>query len=119
MKALWTHFDKLLLLAVALVLLFDSHISTDKESMAWAQGQVGTIIGALLGLITGRMFQRSSDSPGTREGDGKPTTVTTTESSNQPLPIPSTTEVTTRTIRADNNAPPLPPAPETPPREDS
>ena len=44
------------------------------ESIAWAQNLTGSLVGAMLAILTGRAMQRASDTQGANNGttNGKP-----------------------------------------------
>jgi hypothetical protein len=57
------NFDKLLLffllLIVLVLVLHMAHDKADASNIAWGREQAGTILGALLGLITGAALRRN------------------------------------------------------------
>lgn len=62
------HFDKLLLtgifIALVLLVLHMSHDAADVSAVNWARESAGTVLGALLGLITGALLRNGSkDNP--------------------------------------------------------
>lgn len=58
------NFDKLLLVSVFLVLVgmvvHFSHDGRDAAVIAWGREQAGTVLGALLGLITGAVLRNGN-----------------------------------------------------------
>ncbi len=66
------NFDKLLLfflaLALVLLVLHMSHDQADVSQVAWAREITGTVLGGLLGLITGRAIASATS---TREEEKK------------------------------------------------
>lgn len=60
------HFDKLLLTSIFLILvmlvLHMSHDQADAAAVNWAREAAGTVLGGLLGLITGGLLSRNSRS---------------------------------------------------------
>jgi hypothetical protein len=57
-------FDKILLfvltIALVLLVLHMSHDKLDEEQVSWAREITGTVLGGLLGLITGRAMAAAS-----------------------------------------------------------
>ena len=77
MTPFWrANFDKVLMFVlvvlggsttVGLILLDRS-----PESIAWAQNLTGSLVGAMLAILTGRAMQRASDTQGGNNGNGTP-----------------------------------------------
>lgn len=68
MEFLKSHFDKLLLTVVMLVLFFATihvlHHGADSSALNWLEDTVGQVLAALLTLMVGsRMQQRNGDKP--------------------------------------------------------
>ena len=67
MEWLRGQFDKIILLVMLLVMLgltvHSLHHSTDATITAWFREQTNTVIGALIGMITGGAVQRMVDHP--------------------------------------------------------
>jgi hypothetical protein len=92
MVSFWkVNFDKILLFllvlgggatTIALVLWKQS-----PESIAWAQNLTGSLVGAMLAILTGRAMQRASDTQGATNGttNGK----TTGTAPKPPVPPPA------------------------------
>lgn len=82
MERVWGQFDKLLLTFILMVFIgvaiYFEHRSADGESLKWATGTVGILIGSLTTLIQGsRMLARKGDgSNGNGNGNGDSHSVT-------------------------------------------
>lgn len=67
MEWLRGQFDKIILVFMLLVMLaltiHSLHHSTDQTATAWFREQTNTVIGALIGMITGGAIQRMADKP--------------------------------------------------------
>jgi hypothetical protein len=61
------HIDKFLLLVLVLVMLgvvlHVSHDQADKDLLHWAREMTGTVLGALIGLITGELRAQAKAAP--------------------------------------------------------
>ncbi len=60
-----SHFDKLLLTAILLLLVWVGSRASVDTVKDWAMGQANTVIGAIIMLTTGKVLQRIN-------GNGKP-----------------------------------------------
>jgi hypothetical protein len=54
------NFDKVMLFLLLLIVLgVVLYLRGDKDNIGWAREQTGTVLGALLGLITGAAFHKN------------------------------------------------------------
>lgn len=58
------YFDKLLLTAILLLLVYIGAHSSTAEVKSWAMGQANTVIGAIIMLTTGKIIQKMTNGNG-------------------------------------------------------
>ena len=70
------YFDKLLLTAVLLLLVWIGANATSADTKTWAMGQANTVIGAIIMLTTGKIVEAMRNRPNGTTEAVKPETTT-------------------------------------------